>query len=170
MTEQTQAQNTTLHHNWAEPLTLDITSAKHTVYITTLSMQLPRKPGATPHHNLITALIAAAARGVRVDVAFPRPSKAHPACAFNRHVAEALHATGVKVWFAPESNLLHAKTATIDERITWVGSGNWTAAAANHNHEAYLRAECPALARQQLRHWQKCGLMQQFKENQSWPK
>lgn len=155
------SENVTLHHDWAPALAGDIASAERSIYITSLSMQLPRRAGATPHHLILDALTKAPARGVRVDVVLPPPSKAHPACAFNRQVAGVLHAFGARVWFAPVSNLLHAKTATIDEQIVWVGSGNWTAAAANHNREAYLRVASATLAQQQLRHWRECGLQPQ---------
>jgi phosphatidylserine/phosphatidylglycerophosphate/cardiolipin synthase-like enzyme len=34
----------------------------------------------------------------------------------------------------------------IDGRIVWCGSGNFTAAAAHHNHEAYIRSEDVTIA------------------------
>lgn len=146
-------QNTTLHTDWARPLATDIAAARASVLLTSLSLQPRRRDGEHPISLLWSAMETAARAGARVLFILPAPSRVHPATAFNLSAAADLHAIGVLSAFAPAANLLHAKTASIDGLIAWVGSGNWTAAASAHNREAYIRAECPALAASLSRHW-----------------
>lgn len=150
--------NTFLHHDWADALALDLAAAQSSARITTLSMQHPREPATTPHGRLFAALVAAVESGVRVGVSMPAPSRSHPATAYNNSAAAWLAERGIQVWWAPPANLLHAKTAIIDESIAWVGSGNWTRAACNHNRECYLRCESVNLAAQLAKHWRAVGL------------
>lgn len=153
-----QIENVTLRPAWALALAADIAAASWAVNITTLSFQIPRHPNDTPHGQLIAQILAAPLRGVRVNVSMPAPSKTHAACAFNLLSAKTLADAGCFVWWAPPANLLHAKTAVIDDNIAWVGSGNYTAAAANHNRECYMRAASHQLARDLLMHWKQCGI------------
>lgn len=61
----------------------------------------------------------------------------------NAFARDVLIALGVKAFLLPSMKLLHAKTVMIDNKIAWAGSGNWTAAASNHNHEFYIRTTDP---------------------------
>lgn len=151
-------ENTALFFKWAEPLAADIDAAQHSILITALSFHPPRSDADKPINWLWRAVKNAAARGVQVEMILPAPSRAHPATAMNGQAAERLRAAGCLYHFAPPGRLLHAKTAVMDARLVWVGSGNWTAAAAAYNHEAYLRIESAELARKMRTHWIDSGL------------
>lgn len=146
-------ENTDLHFEWAQLMAADIAAAKLCVYVSSLSLHPPRRSSTTNIALLWTALERATLNRVTVNMYLPSPSKAHPATAMNQSAAERLHAIGVKVIFLPTVRLLHAKTVSIDDKIAWVGSGNWTAAATAHNREAYLRTTSPAIARRLAMHW-----------------
>lgn len=151
--------NINLFFDWAQPLTNDLDSACDSVLITALSMHPPRDNSTGPISRLWAALQAAAARGIRIDVILAGASKAHPATAMNNATAARLHAIGAHHHAAPPARLLHAKTAVVDNSIVWVGSGNWTAAASAHNHEAYIRTIHADMARAMRAHWQAVGLI-----------
>lgn len=146
-------QNTELHFEWAEPLAADIAAAQSSLLVTALSLHPMRKVSASPLGRLWLEIAGAAARGLLINFILPAPSRSHPATAMNGQAADALRAVGARCHFAPPARLLHAKTACIDARITWIGSGNWTAAAASHNHEAYVRTVCPVIAERISARW-----------------
>lgn len=135
-----------VYTDWAGPLSDDIDIAEESILITSLSLQPPRRDGTHPLSMLWTSMDCAVRRGVRIDFVLAQVSRSHPATAFNGSAAAHLHDIGVRPHVARMPKLLHAKTAIIDHSILWVGSGNWTAAATMHNHEAYLRLNSPALA------------------------
>lgn len=144
---------TELLFKWADRMAADLDAAKTSVLITSLSMHPPRANSQNAISRLWGAMQAAAARGVMVDVVLAATSKSHPATAFNNAAAQTLYAAGCRAHAAPVGRLLHAKTACIDDAIIWIGSGNWTAAASEYNHEAYLRAESPELAARLRGQW-----------------
>jgi phosphatidylserine/phosphatidylglycerophosphate/cardiolipin synthase-like enzyme len=151
--------NTELHTAWALPLVADIDAAQVSLLFTSLSLHPPRKMDDKPIARLWQAIEDAARRKVQIDFVLPQTSKSHPATAFNSSAAARLHACGAHPHAAPPARLLHAKTAIIDGSIVWVGSGNWTAAATAHNHEAYLRVCSPHLAAQLRNNWIKAGFI-----------
>jgi len=142
-----------LFTSWADQLAADIGAAKKTITISTMSFSPPRRPSASPFGKLWSALCDAPKQGAHVIVYLPATSSTHPATWNNNHAAHELHKSGIHCVQVQVMRLLHAKTAVIDGRIVWVGSGNWTAAAAHFNHEAYLRAESPELAESLTAHW-----------------
>lgn len=142
-----------LHFQWAQPMAADIAGAMATVTISALSLHPPRHATGSNICKLWDALKAAIDNGAALDFFLPAPAKTHPATAMNGHAAERLHALGARVHFVQVQNLLHAKTVAIDNRLAWVGSGNWTAAATAHNHEAYCRIDSPAIAQRLAAHW-----------------
>lgn len=152
-------ENTTLHTAWARPLAADVAAARGSVLLTSLSLQPRKRDTNHPINALWDAIDSAAKAGALVTFILPAPSKAHPATAFNLSAAADLMQLGARCVFAPPANLLHAKTAIVDDRIVWVGSGNWTAAASAYNHEAYLRCESLALAARLREAWQTAGFI-----------
>jgi phosphatidylserine/phosphatidylglycerophosphate/cardiolipin synthase-like enzyme len=132
--------------DWSQALRRDIESAALCVSLSSLSMlpPTPRQAGAWP--ELWRALLAAPQRGVATTVVLPKPTSVHPATLQNYKAAVLLAAARVRVLWCPGPRLLHAKTCAVDKRIAWVGSGNFTQAAAAHNHEAWTRLEDPPLA------------------------
>lgn len=146
-------ENTSLHFDWVPPLVADLAAAQVSIVVSSLSLHPPRARRVGNIGQLWQAITDAAARGVAVAFYMTRPTSSHPATSFNAAAAATLHAAGVAVHLLPPARLLHAKTVSIDNQIAWVGSGNWTAAAATHNREAYLRAASPALAVRLAAHW-----------------
>jgi phosphatidylserine/phosphatidylglycerophosphate/cardiolipin synthase-like enzyme len=130
----------TLHTaSWARDLADDIAAATSSVTISALSMLPPHRAGSGPWPRLWQALIAAAARKLLVTIYLPMPQRAHPATRGNARAAAIAHHAGVRVILIPGPRLLHAKSAVIDARLTYIGSGNFTAAACGPNHEIYAR-------------------------------
>lgn len=144
----------TMPENWAQKLAEDCRAAGASIVISALSMQAPRHKNGTPFSDLWEAITAAPARGVPVKIYLAAPAQAHPATLYNGHAAQLAHARGVHVDFVPMPHLLHAKTAIIDGLLVWIGSGNITAAAAHHNHEAYCRFWSPEIAARLLMRWE----------------
>jgi len=147
----------TMPDSWAATLAEDIRAAGASVVLSALSMQPPRHNNGTPHSDLWQAIIAAPPRGVSATIYLPVPALAHPATLYNTSAAQAAHAHGVQVHFVPMPRLLHAKTAIIDGILVWIGSGNLTAAAAHHNHEAFCRFWSPEIAARLLMRWEQAA-------------
>jgi len=133
---------------WAVALAKDCAAAVRTIHLSALSLVPPTPNGHGSWPELWRALQAAASRGVYVHVWLPAPQPAHPATRGNIGAGRACAEAGINIHYVQGPRLLHAKTAVIDGTILFVGSGNFTAAAAHHNHEHYLRADCPAIAQQ----------------------
>jgi phosphatidylserine/phosphatidylglycerophosphate/cardiolipin synthase-like enzyme len=132
--------------DWSTALRRDIEAATLCVALSSLSMlpPTPRQTGAWP--ALWHALVAAPGRGIACTIVLPKPTSVHPATLQNYKAATMLTAARVRVLWCPGPRLLHAKTCVIDKLIAWVGSGNFTQAAAAHNHEAWTRLADPAIA------------------------
>lgn len=80
-------------------------------------------PYYAPTQGLQSALCAAAHRGIDTSIIFPERNDDFAVAATSRsYYLELLHA-GVKI-YEYQAGLLHAKTITIDEDITFVGSAN----------------------------------------------
>lgn len=126
--------------SWAQMLALDAEQAKRSATLSALSMLVPSLSASGPWPGLYRSLIAAARRGVRVEILLAAPSKSHPATAQNATMARRAHDSGLIVGLVPGPALLHAKTALFDNSIAWAGSGNFTAAAARHNWEFWFRS------------------------------
>ena len=132
--------NAIAFNDWALKIAEDTEQARHTITLTALSCQPPRRLAQTGLSPLWLSLVSAAARGKAVTLILPASSKTHPATAYNNGTALRAAALGIKTKLIPLPRLLHAKTVLIDEAISWIGSGNLTAAAASHNREAWLRS------------------------------
>jgi len=140
------ATNVLVPENWAAILVDDINQANTSIIGTALSMLPPRTTQAGPWPAMWNALCAAAARHVRIRFTLPAPNRAHPATAQNATGARAAHDKGMIVTMIHSPRLLHAKQFIIDENVVWIGSGNMTAAAYAHNHEAWIRFESKKIA------------------------
>ena len=139
---------------WAGALAAESNLAMDSIHASALSLA-PPTPKATGDWPLLwRAWIAAAERGVAVQIYLPSPTQIHPATKGNIGAMRALIAAGISVHMVQGNNLLHAKTCVIDAHSVWIGSGNFTAAAAHHNFEAYLRADCPKIARELITRWE----------------
>jgi phosphatidylserine/phosphatidylglycerophosphate/cardiolipin synthase-like enzyme len=124
---------------WPLELARDFDAANRSIIMTALSFLPPRTIKNEMFSKLWLAIATASRRGVAVQVALPAPTVAHPATLRNEAAARDLAAIGATTVLVPATNLLHAKTVCIDARLAWVGSGNYTAAAAHHNRECWMR-------------------------------
>jgi len=137
---------TLIHHAWAHCLADDINHARFSIMLSALSFLAPTPTARGPWPELWTAIKTAAKRRVTTEIFLPTPQLAHPATRQNATEAHKLHDLGVTVHLIPGPRLLHAKCAVIDAEITWIGSGNLTAAACGPNHELYARIVSPLQA------------------------
>lgn len=140
--------------DWARMMTIDANQAKSSIAISALSCLPPRASKHGDWPALWQSWIDAAARGVRVELYLPAPLKSAGATITNQKTADTAQRHGIACHLIPGPNLLHCKSMVIDQLIIWIGSGNFTAAAANHNHEAYMRHRCPSMARQMQDRWE----------------
>jgi len=133
---------------WASRLASDIDAANNRISISALSFLHPTTTARGPWPDLYRALVTARARGLPVEMFLAAPQAAHPATRQNATTAAHAHARDILVHLIPGPRLLHAKCCVIDYSITWIGSGNLTAAACGPNHELYVRIDSQPIAEQ----------------------
>lgn len=133
---------------WADRIAADVDRASMLITLSALSFAIPRKPGLTGQPRLWAALCDAVERRVSVSIYIPAMTPSHPATAHNNSAAYIASRAGMSVIQVPMPRLLHAKTVQIDAEISWIGSGNFTTAAASHNFEAWIRTTDRATAAQ----------------------
>jgi cardiolipin synthase len=103
-----------------------IFAARNELFITT--------PYYAPNQALQEALCAAANRGVDVTLILPRRNDDFAIAGASRSYYPDLLQSGVKI-HEYEKGLLHAKTITIDEEITFLGSANMDRRSFDLNYE-----------------------------------
>lgn len=104
-------------------------------------------PYMTPDRDIRNALMAAAQRGVRVEIVMPGPhTDAKLIQAATRAYYDDLLAAGVRI-FEYQPGRFHEKTITADGRWSIVGSANLDNRSATLNVENVLALEDSALAR-----------------------
>jgi phosphatidylserine/phosphatidylglycerophosphate/cardiolipin synthase-like enzyme len=123
---------------WARVMREQIDAASSRIYLSALSMHVPRNASIAPHGRLILALAAARLRKVPVKIWLAHPQPQYPATMQNAATRNWCMAQGIACRLVNDGHLLHAKTVTIDNELIWIGSGNFTAQACHSNHEAYL--------------------------------
>jgi phosphatidylserine/phosphatidylglycerophosphate/cardiolipin synthase-like enzyme len=131
---------------WAPAMAADCDAAGVSIHACAISCMPPRTaaPGAWP--SLWASWCAAAARGLAVTLHLPAPLKAHGATHYNGEASRIAAAHGIRPRLKIGPRLLHSKALVIDNRIVWLGSGNFTAAAASKNAESYVRIISPDIA------------------------
>lgn len=145
---------TTLHlSHWAEAMTADCGRAQSEIVLSALSLLPPRTSTAGEWPALWEALKAACKKKVKVEIYLPKPNAINPATKANYTTAAAAEAAGMICRLLPGPRLLHCKSMVIDRQIVWIGSGNFTAAAAHFNHEAYTRSVRADFACAMLERW-----------------
>jgi phosphatidylserine/phosphatidylglycerophosphate/cardiolipin synthase-like enzyme len=132
---------------WAGQIATDVDAARTSIVISAISCLPPITPNTGLWSRLWRSYTNAAERGVSVTFILPRPAAAWPATLGNLRAASRMHLDKMSCRFVDSSKLLHAKSVTIDNQILWIGSGNQTGAAANHNHEFYVRSISPENAK-----------------------
>lgn len=140
-----------LTSGWCEVLCRKIEASSESVTLTAMSCLPPARPNISDFSRLFAVAAAAAARGVRVEFILPTAQPQHPATLRNLASARYLHDQGISLHLVKPPRLLHAKTALIDSRLAFVGSGNLTPAASAQNFEAFILTSdasvCMALGR-----------------------
>ncbi len=108
-----------------------IAAAKESVCIMT--------PYFLPTHEVVSALQAAALRGVRVQVILPAKNNIRMVHWASFHLLPALIQSGVRIFFQPPP-FAHTKLFIVDEYYTQIGSANFDARSLRLNFE--LNVEC----------------------------
>ncbi|MCK7677363.1 cardiolipin synthase [Corynebacterium sp. CCM 9186] len=103
-----------------------IASAHHRLTMST--------PYFVPDETVVQALMAAAFRGVEVTMIFPRHNDSWIVAGASRSYYRQLLAAGVRI-HEYRGGLLHAKTLTIDDTITLIGSTNVDLRSFDLNYE-----------------------------------
>jgi len=144
-------QPTNIHYHetgWARALALQCNQAQTTISLCAMSLLVPRLNTKSEWAELWQSWCTAVQRGVRVDIWLAAPQQNAAATKGNASAGSALVAAKIGLHFVRGNKLLHAKTAVIDMQHVWIGSGNFTLAAATENHEAYISMHSPAIAQQ----------------------
>jgi cardiolipin synthase len=104
-------------------------------------------PYFLPDPALISALSAAAMRGVQVDILLPGHSDLpHVQWAMFGQLWQVLE-RGCRVWVS-EGPFDHSKLLVVDGAWTLLGSANWDARSLRLNFEIDVECYCPELAAQ----------------------
>jgi cardiolipin synthase len=103
------------------------------------------QPYFIPDREIVSALLAAARRGVQVRVLMPADSNHVIADWLSRGFFTKLLAGGVEIW-RYERAMIHAKTMTVDGRWSTIGSANIDRLSLTGNYEVNVEIFDPALA------------------------
>jgi phosphatidylserine/phosphatidylglycerophosphate/cardiolipin synthase-like enzyme len=144
-------ENTRLHSDrWAHELANDCRNAKKSIHLCSMSMQVPKRNTRSDWQELWDEWVRAKLRGVDVALWLAAPQSNAAATRGNGRAGAAAVAAGIKLRYVRGNKLLHAKCAIIDVERAWIGSGNFTCAAACENYETYLSISSPGIAQQLL--------------------
>ncbi|WP_237392239.1 cardiolipin synthase [Aurantiacibacter rhizosphaerae] len=112
-------------------------------------------PYLAPDPPLLSALIAAARRGVEVQLILPRRNDSRVVGAISRAYYPELARAGVRI-FEFCGGLLHAKTIVVDDGLVLIGSSNMDRRSLDLNFENNMLCESAPLAgevQQRQRDW-----------------
>jgi phosphatidylserine/phosphatidylglycerophosphate/cardiolipin synthase-like enzyme len=101
---------------------------------------------------VLKSLLAAAKRGVRVDVVFEQNRDGDDISRNNAETAERLKRGGIRVCMDAPDRVTHTKLVVIDRRYVLIGSHNLTQSALKYNHEASVWIDSAPLAGEALRY------------------
>lgn len=128
----------------------DIAQAKESIYIAIYMFKTADK-NATDTEMIKTALISAAKRGVKIYAVFDDTAdKKDFVSKANRDTGEELKKAGIKVVYDDKKVRLHAKITVIDNKITFIGSHNYTVSALNYNREITARIVSDGAAKETI--------------------
>jgi phosphatidylserine/phosphatidylglycerophosphate/cardiolipin synthase-like enzyme len=119
-----------------------------------LSVFYFKTTGGRDSHSeeILTDLLAAATRGVRVDVVFEKGRPGDNVSRDNEKAARRLKKGGVRVCMDTPDTTTHAKLVVIDRRFLFIGSHNLTQSALKYNHEVSVLIDSAPLAEDALRY------------------
>ncbi|MDR2400525.1 MAG: phospholipase D-like domain-containing protein [Deferribacteraceae bacterium] len=105
-----------------------------------------------PTTVLLSALRAAAGRGVKVKLLLDIDKKGDLSTEFNTDTAKALKSSGAEIYFDDPARRLHTKMCIIDRKLSFIGSHNYTFSALQRNAEVTVRIESEGLAGEGLKY------------------
>lgn len=124
----------------------EIAGARHSVLVQAYSFT------SVP---ILSALKAAHARGVTVEVIVDRSSARRSPSGSRYSAATYLANAGIPVWVDATVAIAHNKVMVVDGATVITGSFNFTASAQNRNAENLLVISDPALAAEYRENWQR---------------
>jgi phosphatidylserine/phosphatidylglycerophosphate/cardiolipin synthase-like enzyme len=104
---------------------------------------------------ILSALKAAHARGVNVEVIVDKSSARQSKSGSRYSAATYLTNAGIPVWVDTKVAIAHNKVMVIDVTMVITGSFNFTAAAQKSNAENLLVLDDPALAAKYTANWER---------------
>ena len=124
-----------------------IQEAKFSIQVMMFEMGYYDQHPNTPSNVLIKELMDARRRGVKVEVLLEVKEGKDRTAKRNRHTGKILSDGGVEVIFDSPFKTTHAKCMVVDEKLTLLGSTNWTYYALTNNHEASVLIRSKELAK-----------------------
>jgi phosphatidylserine/phosphatidylglycerophosphate/cardiolipin synthase-like enzyme len=117
----------------------------------------------TTGSGIVEALLRAIERGVAVGLIADKRTP----CERNGGL-EPLALAGASVWIDYSVRIAHAKTMVIDDRVTLMGSYNWSRGAA-HNYEDLNLVLSPAVAAAYAAQWEvRRAVSAPFRQREDW--
>jgi len=151
-TKGTEAEVTVLPDEKMLPVLIrDIAEAKQSAYIAMYMFK--SYDNESDGAGLIKAsLKRASARGVDVYVALDVSEDGDFVTKENRALGAELKKHGVKVIYDDPKNRMHSKCAVIDNKISYIGSHNYTNSALKYNRELTVRIVSETAAGETIKH------------------
>ena len=131
-----------------------IREARSSIRIMMFEASYYEKYKDSPSNILIGELIAAKKRGVDVKAILERREAKDRATLRNMKTGSLLAKGGVEVVYDPLDITTHTKLLIIDDRISIVGSTNWTYNALEKNHEVSVLISSPEVANNLQKYFQ----------------
>jgi phosphatidylserine/phosphatidylglycerophosphate/cardiolipin synthase-like enzyme len=117
----------------------------------------------TTGSGIVEALIRAIDRGVEVDLIADKTTPCE-----RRGGIEPLAAAGAAVWIDDRVRIAHAKSMVIDDRVTLMGSYNWSRNAARNSEDLNLIVS-PGVAQAYRGQWEdRLGVATRFERREDW--
>ena len=125
-----------------------IQEAKSSIYVMMFEMGYYEEHPNSPSNLLIRELVDAKKRGVRVEVILDLREEGDRTSKDNRRAGKVLAEGNVEVIYDPFFKTTHAKMMIIDEKLSLLGSTNWTYHALTSNNEVSVLIRSREVARE----------------------
>lgn len=134
-----------------ESLAADISNAKESIYIAVYMFKSYDK--VSTGAGLIKKLLENAAdRGIKVYIALDSDNDGGFVNKENHKLGSELQKHGATVVYDNPEQRMHSKCAVIDEKISYIGSHNYTNSALGHNRELTVRIVSEEAAKDAVQH------------------
>jgi phosphatidylserine/phosphatidylglycerophosphate/cardiolipin synthase-like enzyme len=125
-----------------------IQEAKSSIYVMMFEMGYYEEHPNSPSNLLIRGLTDAKKRGVRVQVILDVREEDDRTSKNNRRASKVLSEGDVEVIYDPFFKTTHAKMMITDEKLSLLGSTNWTYHALTNNNEVSVLVRSREVARE----------------------